>query len=73
MPTLDASRVSFFHTGNADDIFAKFFGFSSPFGEMGGSGGMRMATTERKVVAMINCSRRQRRRFVFCFLHWESN
>nr|DAD21063.1 TPA_asm: hypothetical protein HUJ06_022526 [Nelumbo nucifera] len=42
--------ASFFHTGdgpnvfrfnprNADDIFAEFFGFSSPFGGMGGGGG----------------------------------
>ncbi|XP_043689709.1 dnaJ homolog subfamily B member 13-like [Telopea speciosissima] len=42
--------AQFFHTGdgptvfrfnprNADDIFAEFFGFSSPFGGMGGGGG----------------------------------
>ncbi|XP_058750307.1 uncharacterized protein LOC131623318 [Vicia villosa] len=49
-----AGGASFFQTGdgattfrfnprNADDIFAEFFGFSSPFGGMsnGGSGGMR--------------------------------
>ncbi|TXG55096.1 hypothetical protein EZV62_020352 [Acer yangbiense] len=41
---------TYFHTGdgptsyrfnprNADDIFAEFFGFSSPFGSMGGGGG----------------------------------
>lgn len=47
-----AGGTSFFQTGdgpttfrfnprNADDIFAEFFGFSSPFGGMGGGGGMR--------------------------------
>lgn len=45
-----AGGASFFHAGNgpttfrfnprnADDIFAEFFGFSSPFGGMGGGGG----------------------------------
>ena len=28
-----------FNPRNADDIFAEFFGFSSPFGGMGGRGG----------------------------------
>ncbi|KAL5573583.1 hypothetical protein UlMin_023180 [Ulmus minor] len=57
MPPPDAggggpSGASFFSTGdgptsfrfnprNADDIFAEFFGFSSPFGGAGGGGGMR--------------------------------
>lgn len=30
-----------FNPRSADDIFAEFFGFSSPFGGMGGGGGMR--------------------------------
>ncbi|KAJ9136124.1 hypothetical protein P3X46_033232 [Hevea brasiliensis] len=30
-----------FSPRNADDIFAEFFGFSSPFGGMGGGSGMR--------------------------------
>lgn len=54
VPPPDAGGASFFQTGNgsttfrfnprnADDIFAEFFGFSSPFGGMGGGrgGGMR--------------------------------
>ncbi|KAI9121508.1 hypothetical protein K1719_008541 [Acacia pycnantha] len=52
VPPPDAGGTSFFHTGNgpttfrfnprnADDIFAEFFGSSSPFGGMGGGGGMR--------------------------------
>ncbi|XP_028777433.1 dnaJ homolog subfamily B member 4-like [Neltuma alba] len=52
VPPPDAGGASFFHPGNgpttfrfnprnADDIFAEFFGFSSPFGGMGGGGGMR--------------------------------
>lgn len=38
--TGEAPNVFRFHPRNADDIFAEFFGFSSPFGGMGG-GGMR--------------------------------
>lgn len=55
MPPPDAGGpggASFFSTGegpttfrfnprSADDIFTEFFGFSSPFGGMGGGGGMR--------------------------------
>ncbi|KAJ7968608.1 DnaJ subfamily B member like [Quillaja saponaria] len=52
VPPQDAGGASFFQTGegpttfrfnprNANDIFAEFFGFSSPFGGMGGVGGMR--------------------------------
>lgn len=52
VPPPDAGGATFFQTGdgpttfrfnprNADDIFTEFFGFSSPFGEMGGNGGMR--------------------------------
>ena len=53
VPPPDAGGATFFPTGdgpttfrfnprNADDIFAEFFGFSSPFGGMGGGGsGMR--------------------------------
>lgn len=41
--TGDGPNVSFrFNPRNADDIFSEFFGFSSPFGGMGGGGsGMR--------------------------------
>ncbi|KAK9285408.1 hypothetical protein L1049_024600 [Liquidambar formosana] len=43
--TGDGPTVFRFNPRNADDIFAEFFGFSSPFGGMGGSrsggGGMR--------------------------------
>ncbi|KAJ7947021.1 DnaJ subfamily B member like [Quillaja saponaria] len=52
VPPPDAGGASFFQTGegpttfrfnprNANDIFAEFFGSSSPFGGMGGGGGMR--------------------------------
>lgn len=33
-----------FNPRNADDIFSEFFGFSSPFGAMGGGNGMRGGT-----------------------------
>ncbi|XP_059658820.1 uncharacterized protein LOC132305154 [Cornus florida] len=52
VPPPDAGGATFFQTGdgpnvfrfnprNANDIFSEFFGFSSPFGGMGGGGGMR--------------------------------
>ncbi|XVF87432.1 hypothetical protein PTKIN_Ptkin18bG0119700 [Pterospermum kingtungense] len=52
VPPPDAGGATFFHTGDgpnvfrfnprdANDIFSEFFGFSSPFGRMGGGGGMR--------------------------------
>ncbi|KAK4271620.1 hypothetical protein QN277_020287 [Acacia crassicarpa] len=52
VPPPDAGGTSFFHAGNgpttfrfnprnANDIFAEFFGSSSPFGGMGVGGGMR--------------------------------
>ncbi|KAI9118625.1 hypothetical protein K1719_010957 [Acacia pycnantha] len=58
VPPPDAGGTSFFHTRNgpttfrfnprnADDIFAEFFGSSSPFGGMGGGGGMRATSTTR--------------------------
>ncbi|KAJ4977353.1 hypothetical protein NE237_002459 [Protea cynaroides] len=37
--TGDGPNVFRFNPRNADDIFAEFFGFSSPFGGMGGGGG----------------------------------
>ncbi|XP_010916015.1 uncharacterized protein [Elaeis guineensis] len=37
----DGPNVFRFNPRNADDIFAEFFGFSSPFGGMGGGSGMR--------------------------------
>ncbi|RWR89602.1 dnaJ protein 1 [Cinnamomum micranthum f. kanehirae] len=37
----DGPNVFRFNPRSADDIFAEFFGFSSPFGGMGGGGGMR--------------------------------
>ncbi|KAF8413824.1 hypothetical protein HHK36_001818 [Tetracentron sinense] len=37
----DGPTVFRFNPRNADDIFTEFFGFSSPFGGMGGGGGMR--------------------------------
>ena len=55
VPPPDAAGASFFPGGgdgptvfrfnprNADDIFSEFFGFSSPFGSMGG-GGMKGGT-----------------------------
>ncbi|KAL0398555.1 UNVERIFIED_CONTAM: DnaJ protein1 [Sesamum radiatum] len=39
--TGDGPNVFRFNPRNADDIFAEFFGFSSPFGGMGGGSGMR--------------------------------
>ncbi|KAG8385513.1 hypothetical protein BUALT_Bualt03G0053100 [Buddleja alternifolia] len=39
--TGDGPNVFRFNPRNADDIFAEFFGFSSPFGGMGGGGGTR--------------------------------
>jgi len=39
--TGDGPTTFRFNPRNADDIFAEFFGFSSPFGGMGGGGGMR--------------------------------
>lgn len=39
--TGDGPNVFRFSTRNPDDIFAEFFGFSSPFGGMGGGGGTR--------------------------------
>ncbi|XP_042485782.1 dnaJ protein homolog 1-like [Macadamia integrifolia] len=38
----DGPTIFRFNPRNADDIFAEFFGFSSPFGGMGGGGGGRM-------------------------------
>lgn len=38
--TGDGPNVFRFNPRNADDIFAEFFGFSSPFGGMGGGSGM---------------------------------
>lgn len=37
--TGDGPNVFRFNPRNANDIFAEFFGFSSPFGGMGGPGG----------------------------------
>lgn len=43
--TGDGPTVFRFNPRNADDIFSEFFGFSSPFGGMGGSGsGMRSSS-----------------------------
>lgn len=42
--TGDGPNVFRFNPRNADDIFAEFFGFSSPFGGMG-PGGMRGGST----------------------------
>ncbi|CAA0823625.1 DNAJ heat shock family protein [Striga hermonthica] len=39
--TGDGPNVYRFNPRNANDIFAEFFGFSSPFGGMGSGGGMR--------------------------------
>ncbi|KAG8635398.1 hypothetical protein MANES_16G032100v8 [Manihot esculenta] len=39
--TGDGPTTFRFNPRNADDIFAEFFGFSSPFGGMGGGSGMR--------------------------------
>lgn len=39
--TGDGPNMFRFNPRNADDIFAEFFGFSTPFGGMGGGGGMR--------------------------------
>ncbi|XAR66500.1 hypothetical protein NMG60_11012766 [Bertholletia excelsa] len=39
--TGDGPNVFRFSTRNPNDIFAEFFGFSSPFGGMGGGSGMR--------------------------------
>lgn len=41
----DGPNVFRFNPRNADDIFAEFFGFSSPFGSMGG--GVKRAGTSR--------------------------
>lgn len=44
--TGDGPNVFRFNPRNANDIFAEFFGFSSPFGGMGGPGsGMRGGNT----------------------------
>ncbi|KAA8526341.1 hypothetical protein F0562_008456 [Nyssa sinensis] len=40
-PTGDGPTTFRFNPRNANDIFAEFFGSSSPFGGMGGGGGMR--------------------------------
>ena len=40
--TGNGSTTFRFNPRNADDIFAEFFGFSSPFGGMGGGGGPGM-------------------------------
>ncbi|KAL2473653.1 DNAJ heat shock family protein [Forsythia ovata] len=43
--TGDGPNVFHFNPRNANDIFAEFFGFSSPFGGMGGGSGMRSGGT----------------------------
>lgn len=42
--TGDGPTAFRFNPRNADDIFAEFFGYSNPFGGMGGGSGMRGGT-----------------------------